>query len=488
MIFPSLSGKHLTINEGEYKRDRSLALFTAKMAAEHIPQEAINTFSYYYRQLISGNLGQIIEQDIKQVRPEEIQQLSAISSCTSVGLAALSRTVIIKLNGGLGTTMGLKGAKSLIPIKNNLHFLDVTALQVRSLQQKTNVPLPLLLMNSFRTAEQSLQALAKYPDLTSELPQSFLQHKFPKIDTTNFSPVLVPEQPQLEWNPPGHGDLYSAFATSGILATLLKKGFRYAFISNIDNLGASIDPAILGYLITNSLAFLMEVTVRTWMDRKGGHIARLKNGKLILREAAQCSDEDRPHFRDITRHRYFNTNNLWIDLHALSSLLSANSGVLKLPLICNKKHLNPSNLSSPKVFQLESAMGSALSVLQPSQVLSVPRTRFIPVKTCDELLLLWSDYYLFTEEFTLVPAPNSLPVAPTINLDSRFYATLEMLNTRFPAGAPSLQQCSALSITGDIRFGSNITIYGEISLTNNSPTPVMIPDGTTIKADITTNG
>lgn len=487
MTRPFIYSKHSTDNDGEKKTEQSLALFTAKMAAEHIPQDAINTFSYYYRQLILGNLGQITEQDIEPVRPEEILPLSAINSCTSIGLAELSRTVIIKLNGGLGTTMGLKGAKSLIPIKNNLHFLDITALQVRSLQQKTRVPLPLLLMNSFRTAEQSLLELAKYPDLTSELPQSFLQHKFPKIDATSFSPARAPEQPQLEWNPPGHGDLYSAFATSGILDTLLKKGFKYAFISNIDNLGASMDPAILGYLIKHSLAFLMEVTERTWMDRKGGHIARLKNGQLILREAAQCSDEDRSHFKDITKHRYFNTNNLWIDLHALSSLLSANSGVLKLPLICNKKYLDPADLTSATVFQLESAMGSALSVLQPSQVLTVPRSRFIPVKTCDELLLLWSDYYHFTEEFTLVPAPESLPAQPTINLDPRFYATLEMLKTRFPAGAPSLQQCSALSIVGDVRFGKNITIIGEISLTNHSPTPFSIPDGTTIKTDLSKN-
>ena len=90
----------------------------------------------------------------------------------------------------------------------------------------------------------------------------------------------------MEWNPPGHGDIYIALETSGILEKLLQADYRYAFISNIDNLGATLDTEILAYIESHSLPFLLEVTKRTEMDRKGGHLARHKNGHLVLREAA----------------------------------------------------------------------------------------------------------------------------------------------------------------------------------------------------------
>ena len=174
-------------------------------------------------------------------------------------------------------------------------------------------------------------------------------------------PVEWPADPSLEWCPPGHGDLYTALLTSGMLEALLDGGYRYAFVSNSDNLGAVLDPRILAWVARERLPFAMEVTERTEADRKGGHLAR-RGDRYVLRETAQTPKEDLDALQDISRHRYVNTNNLWVDLAALRDVLEERSGVLGLPLIVNQKNVDPGDKSTPEVFQLETAMGAAIGV------------------------------------------------------------------------------------------------------------------------------
>ncbi len=122
-----------------------------------------------------------------------------------------------------------------------------------------------------------------------------MQHKFPKILQKDYSPASWPKNPKLEWNPPGHGDVYTALLTSGMLDSLLADGIIYAFISNSDNLGARLDESLLGYFAHHQFPFMMEVAEKTPADIKGGHLARHKNGRLILREAAQCPANELGH-------------------------------------------------------------------------------------------------------------------------------------------------------------------------------------------------
>ncbi len=459
-------------------------LFVEKMQQEKLPPVAINTFLSYYNQLLVGGTGYIPESDIEPVHPGDVDDYRDLEQWKAPGREALDQTVIIKLNGGLGTTMGLSQAKSLIPVKKELSFLDITALQIRTLNQRFGIKIPLTLMNSFKTEQDSLEKLEKYSDIKTDIPYSFTQHKFPKILVSDLIPASWPADPQLEWNPPGHGDLYTAFLTSGILDLLIKKGYRYAFVSNADNLGATLDTGILGYFAVNKLSFLMEVTDRTYMDRKGGHIARLKSGKLILREAAQCPQEDTGKFRDIKRHRYFNTNNLWVDLISLKKVLEKKNNVLDLPMIRNLKKLDPRDPQSPDVIQLESAMGSAISVFEFAAALRVPRSRFAPVKNCEELLLLWSDYYELTEDCKMQVNPNRSASHVTIDLDPNFYSIVDQLFERFPHGAPSLLECESLKISGDVRFGADVKISGNVSITNSRPHPAFVPNGTHITSEV----
>jgi UTP--glucose-1-phosphate uridylyltransferase len=339
-------------------------------------------------------------------------------------------------------------------------------------------------MNSFKTDAPSAEILKKYPQLNSDFPQSFLQHMFPRIEASTLEPVENPVNPQLEWNPPGHGDIYTAFATSGILDQLLKKGYLYAFVSNIDNLGATLNKNILGYFAKNKISFLMEVTNRTWMDRKGGHIAKRKNGKFVLREASQCPPTDSSFFKDISRHSFFNTNNLWINLQDLKGLLDKKNNVLDLPMIRNRKKLDPLDENSADVFQLESAMGTAISIFDNATALYVPRSRFAPVKSCEELLLLWSDYFVLNDNFEIIHNQNRKSQQVNINLDPQFYSRIDQLEERFPNSAPSLLDCDSFKISGDVKFGKNITIKNSVEITNNKNIQAKIADNSFIDNDI----
>lgn len=456
-----------------------LAHFVAKMQQAAVPDLMIQVFSHYYEQLVKGATGYIDGQEATPVGPlPQFDDLGAVHY--TAGQAVLDKTVVLKLNGGLGTSMGIQGPKSLLPAKAHFSFLDVIVRQTLYLRDTWRARLPLLLMNSFNTEAESLAALATYPQFQQELPLSFLQHKEPKVMKATLLPAAWPADPAKEWCPPGHGDIYAALMTSGILRQMIESGFEYVFVSNSDNLGAILDLRILGYMAMARLPFLMEVADRTPADRKGGHLAQRPDGQLILRELAQCPPQEQDAFQDIHRYRYFNTNNLWVHLPTLYQVLSERQGVLGLPLILNEKPVDPTDLDSPRVYQLETAMGSAIACFAGAQALVVPRSRFIPVKKNNDLLLLWSDVYQLDEAFHLTMDPSrSMPIldgAPLIFLDERYYQLIDDMRERFPYGAPSLVQCTELRVEGNVYFGRNVTLQGKVHIVNDSQTPLWIAD------------
>ncbi len=450
--------------------------FAQRMRAANMPEIVIENFRYYYHKLIEGETGLIAERDIKPV--ESLADAEALpQELRALGKTNLGRAVIVKLNGGLGTSMGLKGAKSLLNVKESHSFLDLIALQT------LRIGVPLVLMNSFLTREDSLAALKKYPDLGGTVPIDFTQHKVPKITQGDGGPVAWPADPTLEWCPPGHGDMYLALMTSGILDKLLDAGYAYAFVSNADNLGAVLDAAMLGYFVQNELSFMMEVADRTDADRKGGHLARSASGRFLLREIAQCPEEDKQAFQDIRRHRYFNTNNLWINLPALKRVLAGKQGVLGLPMIRNSKTVDPRDPASTPVYQLETAMGSAIGVFERATAIRVPRTRFAPVKNTGDLLAIRSDCCVLTDDFQVVPNPRRRLGPIVIDLDPGFYKVIDDFDTHFPFGVPSLIDCESLRVKGDVRFGRGVVVRGKATLRNDTARQAAIADGDVIEGD-----
>ncbi|MBW2712098.1 MAG: UTP--glucose-1-phosphate uridylyltransferase [Deltaproteobacteria bacterium] len=385
---------------------------------------------------------------------------------------------MIKLNGGLGTSMGLTRAKSLLEVKNGKTFLEIILKQTEKRHVK------LALMNSFNTHDDTLDALSKIhpPDR----PLLFLQNKFPKVLQENFAPANCPKNPELEWNPPGHGDIYAAIYTSGVLKSLLDKGITYAFISNSDNLGATLDESLLGYFSENRFPFMMEVAPRTPSDVKGGHVARHQDGRLILRESAQCPKNELSAFRDIKRYRFFNTNNIWVNLETLARLLDK-QGIITLPLIRNPKTLDPRDEKSPKVYQIETAMGAAVSLFEGATLIQVPLSRFLPVKKCNELLSIRSDRFIFSNENNPVLNPKVRSKIIQIDLEPKYYGKIDLFDERFIHGIPSLMDCESLTIRGDVRFERNVTIKGRVVITNNLKSQMVVKEGTVLDKDVIFN-
>jgi UTP--glucose-1-phosphate uridylyltransferase len=440
---------------------------TEKMRAEGIGPEAIEAFAHYYEQLRAGASGMLPESDIQPVT--DVPSLDDLEAGED---APLDAAIVLKLNGGLGTSMGMTRAKSLIEAKDGLTFLDIIARQVLGLRERYGARLPLVLMNSFATRDESLAALERYPEIAVDVPLDFLQNKVPKMRADDMRPVQWPDDPSLEWAPPGHGDLYVALVTSGMLDELLAHGYRWAFVSNSDNLGAVLDRRILAWIAREEVPFLMEVAQRTEADRKGGHLARRRGDGLVLRETAQTPEEDLAALQDVDRHRYVNTNSLWIDLRALADRFARGEGMLDLPLIVNRKTVDPTDPGSPAVIQLETAMGAAVGVFQGARALHVPRHRFAPVKTTNDLLVLRSDAYVLAEDGRVVPAPGR-DEPPFVDLDPAYYKLIADFEARFPAGAPSLVDCRRLVAVGDVTFGRGVVVRGSVEVRG----PARIDDG-----------
>jgi UTP--glucose-1-phosphate uridylyltransferase len=455
----------------------SFGPFEAKMRGEGLPDVVIATFRRYWEELAAGATGMLTAAEIEPV--DRVPDSADLAGHEDRGAAALEKLVVVKLNGGLGTGMGMTRAKSLLPLRDGLTFLDLTARQILHLRERHGVRVPLVLMNSFRTRDDSLAALAAYPDLDAGLPADFLQHKVPKIRADDLSPAAWPAAPEHEWCPPGHGDLFTALVTSGLLDTLLARGLERAFVSNSDNLGAVPDLGILGWMAEEDVPFVMEVCDRTAIDRKGGHLARRRSdGALVLREVAQCPPEEMEQFQDVGRFRHFNTNNLWVDLRRLAERLRASDGFLGLPLIRNRKTVDPTDDSSYAVYQLETAMGSAIGVFDGARAVRVPRERFLPVKTTNDLLTVRSDVYETTDDHRVVPTPGREVGDLVVDLDPRYYRRVDQLDERFPVGPPSLANCHRFVVRGDVRFGQTVICLGdEITVEHDGPGQHEIHDG-----------
>jgi len=463
----------------ESRAEGHLSAFVAKMKNDDLQPLVIDTFAYYYNQVLSGETGLLYDREIQPVALEDIKDFDRLEKYAAAGQGVLQHCVRIVLNGGLGTTMGLTGPKSLIKAKNGKNFLEII------LQQAAHSGVQLALMNSFNTHAATREALAQINP--PRAPLQFIQHKFPKIQQTDLQPAAWPENPELEWNPPGHGDVYTALYTSGMLASLLREGIRYAFIHNLDNLGAQMDSGLLGYFAEHQFPFMMEVAEKTPADIKGGHLARRKSGRLMLREAVQCPGSELEAFQDIRRYRYFNTNNVWINLEALNELFDKQK-MINLPLIVNPKTLDPRDADSPPVYQIESAMGAAVSLFEGSTAVRVPRNRFYPVKTCNDLVVVRSDCFSSTAEATLQINPQRAAMQNTdvvkVKLDPTYFGKIDDLEKRFNQGVPSLVECDSLTVEGDVMFEKDIVVKGTVTIKNRRDSQVVIKAGSIIAQDL----
>lgn len=453
----------------------------ALMEREGLPEPVIHNFERLFNDVLLGKTGVITEAEIEPVA--DIDCFMKVSTCSNTvgeGTKLLDKLVVIRLNGGLGTTMGLERAKSLLRVKNKLSFNDIIARQLQSLGKRTGVSIPLIHMTSFSTDGDVKRAMELYPDLSpGGLPISFLQHRHPKIYVDTMTPAQEPVE-ELNWNPPGHGDIYAALLATGLAEKLLAMGKRYAFVANADNLGATVEPSILGYFVSSGAPFLMETAERTKADAKGGHLARRKStGRLVLRESSQAptapGGEIIPEFQDVSKYRHFNTNNIWLDLQAVVQVAREHDGSIPLPLISNKKTVNPRDRGSRRVIQIETAMGAAIEVFEGARALQVPRSRFAPVKSNNDLLVVRSDAYVLNEDFTITLNPTrKLSGIPSVSLDGHFYGLLKDFEARIKE-IPSLVDAQSLVVQGDVVFPHLVKIVGAVTVHGSQDAQKVVP-------------
>lgn len=471
------------------KSKAGLERAAALMRRDGLPEAVIKNFERLFHDVILGKTGIITEAEIEPVA--EIDCFSTVSVCNNAlgeGTKLLGKLAVIRLNGGLGTTMGLERAKSLLRVKEGLTFNDIIAKQLQVLGARSGASIPLIHMTSFSTDADVKRAMEPYGDLSpGGLPVSFLQHRHPKIYVDTMSPAEEPVA-ELNWNPPGHGDIYAALLATGLAEKLLAMGKRYAFVANADNLGATVEPSILGYFASSGAPFLMETAERTKADAKGGHLARRKSsGRLVLRESSQAptapGGEIIPEFQDVQKYRHFNTNNIWLDLEAVVRVARDHDGSIPLPLISNKKTVNPRDRGSRRVIQIETAMGAAIEVFEGARALQVPRSRFAPVKSNNDLLVVRSDAYVLSEDFTLSVNPKrTIAGLPSVSLDSHFFGLLKDFESRMKA-MPSLVGAKSFTVKGNVEFGHALSIEGAVTLNGPAEKLASIPKETVALCD-----
>ena len=365
----------------------------------------------------------------------------------------LPRVAQIKLNGGLGTSMGCEGPKSLIQCDSSgRSFIDV----IVDMHERSPISSHLVFLNSFNTSSATSKFLnSTYPDLNWV---EVMQYPFKKINLATNEPFEEASPNVL--NPPGHGSVYFDLYHSGCLHQLQSDGVDYLFISNADNLAASCDARIAAYLKSSNCPFLMELTPKRETDVKGGTIVK-KQGKLTLWEIAQVSSDQMELFQS---QPVFNTNNIWVNVSALIQVIESNA--LALDLILNKKVKD-----GVSFIQMEYAMGSAIQSFSDAQAMIVPRSRFFPVKKTSDLFLLLSDFTRFDSSGQLQWDDNrviNITCEPPFDTVAGFFDHLTVV--------PSIHELKQLVLKGEIFFNHQVTLTGDVHISLNDSESLVIDE------------
>ncbi|KAI0790628.1 UTP-glucose-1-phosphate uridylyltransferase [Abortiporus biennis] len=380
----------------------------------------------------------------------------------------LDKLAVLKVNGGLGTSMGMTGAKSALEVKDDMTFLDLTVRQIEHLNTTHRVDVPLILMTSFNTHEDTLRIIKKYANQQLRIT-TFNQSRYPRIDRETLLPLpKSANDDKKNWYPPGHGDLYNALLHSGVLDQLLAEGKEYLFVSNSDNLGAVVDQHILQHMIDTNAEFIMEVTDKTKADVKGGTLIDYDGGIQLL-EIAQVPSEHVEDFKSVRKFKIFNTNNLWINLPALKRIMESDG--IELDIIVNPKVTDDGH----SVIQLETAAGAAIKHFKNAHGINVPRSRFLPVKSCSDLLLIKSNIYSLQHGQLAINPNRMFGTTPVIKLGDHF-KKIAQFQKRFKK-IPEIIELDHLTVTGDVNFGRNVTLRGTVIVVANEGQRIDIPDG-----------
>ncbi|ODQ50211.1 UTP-glucose-1-phosphate uridylyltransferase [Saitoella complicata NRRL Y-17804] len=447
--------------------------------------EMDNFFALFRRYLAHKSQKPLDWDAIKPPRADQVvdyETLSDADPASSEVKGFLDKLAVLKLNGGLGTTMGCVGPKSVIEVREGNTFLDLSVRQIEYLNRKYDANVPFVLMNSFNTDDDTARVIKKYEGHNIDI-LTFNQSRYPRVNRETNLPVPRSYDSAInEWYPPGHGDIFESLANSGLLDTLISQGKEILFVSNVDNLGAVVDLNILSHMAESGAEYIMELTDKTKADVKGGTIIEYE-GSVRLLEIAQVPSQHVEEFKSIKKFKYFNTNNIWLSLPAIKRVVENQE--LQLEIIPNYKSIpaDKKGESDINIIQLETAVGDAIKHFKGAHGVNVPRRRFLPVKTCSDLLLVKSDLYSL-DHGQLVMAPSRFGPAPLVKLGPQ-YKKVSDFQKRIPA-IPKIVELDHLTVTGDVVFGRGVQLKGTVIIVCNDGERIDIPPGSVLENVVVT--
>merc|ERR1711909_202818 len=479
---PSMEFKDLTKKDAQISLSSELdkLMMTSPSGIRDQVEQNMDGFKRLFGKFITSKGPSVQWERIEKLPHDAIAPYSELKLPESSAAirAMLDQLVVIKLNGGLGTSMGCSGPKSVIPVRNDLTFLDLTVQQIEYLNKKYDANVPLVLMNSFNTDEDTMKIIRKYSGFNVSI-RTFNQSRYPRINKESLMPIArsCRTEDDIEaWYPPGHGDFYQAFANSGLLDEFVSAGKDLCFISNIDNLGATVDLNILNMCLAQSREFVMEVTDKTRADVKGGTLIQYE-GKLRLLEAAQVPKEHEEDFKSVKKFNVFNTNNLWISLPAIQRVVDENT--LDMEIIVNPKQLE----GGINVYQLETAVGAAMKCFDNASGVNVPRSRFLPVKKTSDLLLVMSNLYSLDHGPPEMSPKRMFPSTPLVKLGENHFKKVSAFLSRF-GSIPDLLELDHITVSGDVTFGRGVSLRGTVIIIANHGDRIDIPAGAILENKI----
>lgn len=454
---------------------RAMNLNATEELSKMSDEELAGFMALYERYMVGRSTKKSIDWNLIEQPSENMLQrygsLSAVSENEKIPL--LSKLAVLKLNGGLGTSMGCKGPKSVIEVREDTTFLDLIVQQIENLnKQYPGADVPLLLMNSFNTDAETAKIIQKYQDTQVNIT-TFQQSRYPRIIKESLEPMPVTHDgyAHKDWYPPGHGDFFTSIYCLGVVDTLLAQGKEYIFVSNVDNLGATVDMGILKNIIEKDVEYCMEVTDKTRADIKGGTIISY-GGQVSLLEVAQVPSQYIEEFKSVTKFKVFNTNNIWCSLRAIKRVMMAKQ--LKLDIIVNNKEVD-----GQKVIQLETAIGAAISYFNNACGVNVPRSRFLPVKSTSDLMLIQSNLYSLKSGSLVMNPKRMFFSTPVIKLGKEFKKVNQFIE-RF-GSIPDVLELDHLTVSGDVSFGANCVLKGTVIVVANPGNVIMIPAGSVLE-------
>ncbi|CAI8611517.1 unnamed protein product [Vicia faba] len=366
----------------------------------------------------------------------------------------LDKLVVLKVNHDSGSNMGFENPKSAIDIGDGKTFLDLIINQIETLNSKYGCQVPLFIFNKDDTHDSTLKVLEKYSESSIDV-HTFKQGEHPEL-TLSGEHCSKEEVQTVD-----DGDIFRSLMIDGTLDLLLSQGKEYILVMKSDNVATVVDPNILNHLMTNTIDYCMEVTP----SHSSNLILTPMNFKL--QEIAQNQDK---HLKD--KFKLIDTTNMWVSLRAIKRLIDTNRLKPKKPSILKGSDYD-------QTLRQETKAESAVQFFDNVIGVSTPESRFLPLDATSDLLLLQSDLYTYREGVLTRNPARTNPLNPVIDLGPEF-AKIDDFQRRFKS-IPSITGLDSLVVRGDVWFGSNITLKGQVTIAAKPGSKLEIPDGVVIE-------